>query len=41
MADADTARLCVQIVHSQFGPLAAVSLATDLILSMLLNSLSR
>ncbi|KAF8580680.1 hypothetical protein K439DRAFT_1636837 [Ramaria rubella] len=23
MADADTARLCVQIVHSQFGPLAA------------------
>ena len=28
MADADTARLCVQIVHSQFGPLAAVSPAT-------------
>lgn len=25
MADADTSRLCVQIVRSQFGPLAAVS----------------
>ena len=28
MAEADTARLCVQIVHSHFGLLAAVSLPT-------------
>lgn len=26
MADTETARLCVQIVHSHFGPLTAVSL---------------
>lgn len=29
MADADTARLCVQIVHSHFGPLTSVSALLD------------
>jgi DNA-directed RNA polymerase III subunit RPC3 len=30
MADADTARLCVQIIHSHFGPLTAVSTSISL-----------